>query len=1223
MRIRLCCLLALCASALSLAAAGGAAQRVSASWAMQQHRVSDSRALYLPVLLKKQRLPVSVIPATTRVVDDETAAQLVDISSDGSVFTFERLTPLLASVSAGEIIVGGPHALAPYGLLRRVSAVERTSSRVVLRTVAATLEEAIQGGTVLVTRRLTAADIEGVASPMATGLARPTDAVTTTALVFEIDSLVLYDQDSDHGTLEDQVVANGRLELMPEIGFRFDLHDSQLSELEVLLELQEDMRLDIRAGVNLEDAELNQEIARLDLGTGVAFVGPVPVVYSIELPVQLRVEGSLSEGVRAQVAQRATVTAGLRYAEGHWSPVSSLTASFRHEPPQARATASVRGYLEAWLDVGLYGSSEAFARVAPYLELAASPGQVPWWQLYGGTQAQVGSKMAVLARSPGEHSETVISDRTLLAQATDEGPSPAPTATPDGRRRGAWVDEVKVVEEPDLTAAIDRLAAGDIDVYAAGVLSPEAAAQIRATAAVDYDLSYVTSDELTFNPAACAVPARLNPFANPRIREAMNYLVDREYLVREILGGLGVPRWVPVRVASADHARMAAEIRAIELEYGYNPDLARRIVSEEMARLGATLEGGRWHYYGLPVILTGLIRVEDERRDIGEYFARQLESIGFSVAREFKPLGEGAHVWQQSDPRDCIWHFYTGGWIHQKYNRDHAGDFSFFYTPDGLPRPLWQAYRPTEAFADVARRLRERDFRTLSQRRALFAQALRLAMQDSVRIWLLDRSSISPRRSEIQLASPFAGCCFETRVWPNTLRRGSEEGGRVTWAVPQVLVAPWNPIEVGPTDLRLVLATSQAAVVEDPTTGLNLPYRIATAHITVKDGLPVARTLHWPVVHRAPEIVVPEDAWVDWNSASQSFVTAAQTGQQRTALIKTVVTYPSDLFRTVKWHDGSHLSIGDMLLPLIVMFDRSKEESPIYDDSAAIAMASFEKTFKGIRLRSIDPLTIEYYSDNWLLDVENTIGNINSLWPTYGSGDAPWHTVALGLLAEASGKGAFSVSKANMLGVERLNYLWGPTVPLLANQLAAASASGHVPYERVMRNFVTDSEVAQRYMNLEAWYRRTGHFWLGTGPFMLAAVSAERKELVLERFVSFPDPAGRWTWLVAPRVPTVAVLGPDTIQIGQPAQFSVLVTAQGEPLGRTEIQEVRWLLIGPDEKVVRLGSARSDRGGEWCVDLPGSVTERLAAGQGRLEAIAATKTHLVTPGGQKEFLVVP
>ncbi len=51
---------------------------------------------------------------------------------------------------------------------------------------------------------------------------------------------------------------------------------------------------------------------------------------------------------------------------------------------------------------------------------------------------------------------------------------------------------------------------------------------------------------------------RLNPFAVRAIREAMNMLVDRDYVANEIYGGLAVPKLFATNSAFPDYTRYAA-----------------------------------------------------------------------------------------------------------------------------------------------------------------------------------------------------------------------------------------------------------------------------------------------------------------------------------------------------------------------------------------------------------------------------------------------------------------------------------------------------------------------------------------------------------------------------------------------------------------------------------------------------------------------------------------
>jgi hypothetical protein len=107
-------------------------------------------------------------------------------------------------------------------------------------------------------------------------------------------------------------------------------------------------------------------------------------------------------------------------------------------------------------------------------------------------------------------------------------------------RTGAWVDTIVVIEEPSAAAAISRLEVGDIDVYAFQISTPEIAARAEASPVIGLERSSGSYNELSFNPTGPVWEStgKLNPFAVARVREAMNYLIDRDFVVQEIYGGL-------------------------------------------------------------------------------------------------------------------------------------------------------------------------------------------------------------------------------------------------------------------------------------------------------------------------------------------------------------------------------------------------------------------------------------------------------------------------------------------------------------------------------------------------------------------------------------------------------------------------------------------------------------------------------------------------------------
>ena len=68
------------------------------------------------------------------------------------------------------------------------------------------------------------------------------------------------------------------------------------------------------------------------------------------------------------------------------------------------------------------------------------------------------------------------------------------------------------------------------------------------------------------------------------------------------------------------------------------------IITAEMETLGAEMVDGKWNYNGEPVVLTALIRNEDERRDIGDYVSYLLEDIGFTIESDYRKGSRGSSL---------------------------------------------------------------------------------------------------------------------------------------------------------------------------------------------------------------------------------------------------------------------------------------------------------------------------------------------------------------------------------------------------------------------------------------------------------------------------------------------------------------------------------------------------------------------------------------------------
>lgn len=729
-------------------------------------------------------------------------------------------------------------------------------------------------------------------------------------------------------------------------------------------------------------------------------------------------------------------------------------------------------------------------------------------------------------------------------------------------RTGAWVDSITISANPSSQDAFNQMIAGTVDIHTQEITgSPALYAQAQNHPNVAAYLAPSGAyHELSFNPTGPVFSGtgQLNPFAVPEIRAAMNRLIDRSHLVNGAYGGLAIARTSMLAPARPDYIRYFSLMQTIEAEYAYSFQAANAAITAQMNTLGATRIGNTWHYNGKPVTLIFLIRNEDVRLTVGNYVADQLEALGFVVDRQYVNSAQASPIWLNSNPNNGLWHIYTGGWVSSEMTTNQEGDFQFFYTPSGLPFPLWQAYTPAPALQNAADSLADRTYTTLAERDNLMETAVTLSMQDSVRIWLADLQGFTLRRTDVTVGHNLQGGLPASDVWPYTLRFVDTEGGAINMSHPDFLNSPWNPLAGSNWlyDVTTMRALADRGLIRHPINGLTLPQRIESATVTAQSGLTIRQSYDWVTLAFAPTVAVPGDAWVDWNAASQTWITADQKfGTTQTANIKSVVVYPDDLFDTITWHDGSPLSPADFVMAMIMPFDIANPDSTIYDPSMVADHNTFMSHFKGFRITSTSPLTIEYYTDQWDLDVEK---NVYALWPVYGRSEAPWHTMAVGQMADWGGFLAFSSAKANANAIPWMNFLGGSGFGTLVDYVDYGQLINYIPYSPTLLNFTTAAEATDRWNNLQDWLDDHDHLWVGTGPFYLDTLSLNDKTMTLLRNPNFPDPANKWADFEADPSPPSLTINYTT---GAPGSF-FNITGMGYPANRTATISINGAVVG-------------------------------------------------------------
>ena len=820
--------------------------------------------------------------------------------------------------------------------------------------------------------------------------------------------------------------------------------------------------------------------------------------------------------------------------------------------------------------------------------------------------------------------ETVTVVETKEVQSTEiveVVPTPVPST-----RKGGWLDMIVIIEEPSADAAISRMEAGDIQAYFYTVARADILKTVQESENLAYQRSYGSYNEFTFNPVGPTFEAtgKLNPFSSAKVREAMNWLIDRNYIANEVTQGMAVGRLFAFSPYFAEASRYADLVAQWETFYSYNKDKATEVITAEMEAMGATKGAdGKWMFNDEPVNIVLLIRTEDERRQIGDYVANELESIGFTCDRQYKPSAEASPIWT-GNPNDGLWHIYTGGWVTTVVPRTEEDNFIDFYAPDGWPgNPLWDAYTNDPVYYEAAMKLYYREYTTLEERRELFAQVMPGSLLESQRVWTSNRASFTPYLKTVSVTGDLAGGVYTTPMWALTLRYVDQEGGAMTVAMPSILTNPWNPTNGSnwAYDMSVIRATQAYGTFSDPWTGLAVPQRIEKAEVTVQADLPIGASpasADWLTFTTADVIEVPGDAWIDWNPETETFITVAEAAftETLTAAVKSVVYYPD--LSEVKWHDGTPVSLADMIMQYVLIFDRGSEVSDVYDPAAATTLKNFKNTFKGMRIVSENPIVIEYYTDNWQPDAEN---NVVSLWPNYGYGTGSWYSMAVGLKAEASGETAFSQAKAGEIEKEWLSYLSGPTIDILKAQLEIAVTENYIPYVATLGKWVTPESATTAWANYAEWVRQRGHFWIGTGPYFIERAFPVEGMVVLKHFADFPDMADRWSGYGVPKVAVVDVTAPASMTIGKEATFDVDITFEGEAYPADAIDSVNWLLFAADGSLAAQGAAEAAGDGLYTVKVSADDAAKLTAGSSKLLVVVVSNIVSIPSFGSAEFPV--
>lgn len=720
------------------------------------------------------------------------------------------------------------------------------------------------------------------------------------------------------------------------------------------------------------------------------------------------------------------------------------------------------------------------------------------------------------------------------------------------------------------------LEAGEMDMYYYN-LKIAAARELQDNDAVKLYEAPANTLSLILNPAP-APEGKLNPFALPEVRKAMQYLIDREYIAREIYQGQARPMYTQNSPTDYDYLTVFDIVQ--ELDLRYDPEFAREQIAAAMEAAGAELVDGIWEYEGQPVRVKFIIRVEDERRELGDLVRAALKEAGFEVDANYQPFAPAIQSVYSSDPAQQGWHIYTEGWGRGAPVRYDAGGVNSSYAPWTGNLPGWQLtgywQYENEQLDKLGKALLLGNFADKAERDEMYRAMTRIGLDESVRIWVATVNSAYAVQPEVE------GITQDLAAGPRglwTLRTAYKPGSKEL-TVGHLWVwterSTWNPVggigDVYSSDIYRNL--NDPPLWNDPFTGVPQPFRTDYA---VETAGPRAK------------LEVPEDAFL-WDAKAGKWI-AVGAGVEATSK----VTFDYTKYFQANFHHGQPITMADLLYSIYQGFDLSYNPNKAKIETVlAVTSRPTLETFRGFRV--VDENQIEVYVDYWHFD-ENYI----AAYATPSGVGTPWELLyTLDDLVFKQRRAAYSDTAAARYNVPWISLVLERDARLvrkamldLKNKKSIPTAVFTLPGEST--SLVDAATADARYQATLDWFAEYNHLIISNGPFFLARYDppAQFAELDAFRDESYPFTAAD-LYRGAPQLIEFVDSNADDIVLGEEYEATFTLSGPGE-------LALRYLVVdAASGAIIAQGDAEALSETEFSVKLSADETFELNPGLYRL-----------------------
>jgi hypothetical protein len=350
------------------------------------------------------------IPETTKVLDATTMGYF--LRQEGSTYYFGPQAAVVAGLAVGDVIVGSTGE----GFLRKVTAVNVTDQEIAVETADATLEDAIERGTLIISEQ-TAASVEAQS-------AHDLTAADVTCIVDELKCSFPIDVDLGDGV---KISGSASFDADADIDVSFDWW--HVGEVRSVFTLTGDTTLTATVGADFS-GQAKTTVPLLKT-TKVFFIGVVPTIVSLDLSLEVGVTGSAKAGLESTVSMDNTFTVGGHYVRDQgWSVINDYTRTFTYPEPSYSLEADAKAYVKPVLNMKVDAVAGPYFDVEGFLKARVAPLETPWWTLKAGIGSEAGFRAGAFGISVVDFTLPLWEKEWLLAEAETPPWTPTPTATP-------------------------------------------------------------------------------------------------------------------------------------------------------------------------------------------------------------------------------------------------------------------------------------------------------------------------------------------------------------------------------------------------------------------------------------------------------------------------------------------------------------------------------------------------------------------------------------------------------------------------------------------------------------------------------------------------------------------------------------------------------------------------------------------------------------------------